>query len=432
MNDTQQQTTTQTQEQQPQATVHMASPPPARQMTPIQVIQTHFLKENVMQKIAQHCEIEVSGVERIVRDLVNAIRSSQDEELQYCTPASFVNCIYDAHALGMRIDARRHCYLVRYKNEATLAPSYKGYVNRLKQSLEGFDIQTFIWFEEGEFSDSSKDGVASYEYKPKPKNRTRSDYVNALGCAVYISYWEHGEKKAVVEVIGKEEIAKIKSKAKTAKVWSEWFGEQMKKATVRRACKLRFSLITDDLDALDNEHYDLEGGAPAEPRAKASDRFNEKMGSDKYNPFPGDGPIIEATATEAKPEGDGAEPANNEPVSQEKPQESAENAPAPTTKHTSSEPKHTTSPEEVVLFADVPEWNGNLILLGEGKQHKTINSAYGALVSIMTKQKGIEARKALVEENPTLLASLYRHQRKIYDSLIELVQKGQQDEAQEG
>lgn len=340
---------------------------------PLVVIQRHFMKKSVMEKLAKHCGTDVDGVESIVRDMVNVIRQAPEEQrdkLLQCDPASFVNCICTASRLGMRIDARQHCYLVPYGREATIAPGYKGYVNRLRASLEGFDIQTFIWFEEGEFTDTSTDGVASYSYTPAAKNRVRDDYRNAVGCACYITYWIMGEKRSVVEVIGAREIGTIRSKAKTQKVWNEWLGEQMKKAVVRRACKMRFATITDDLDAVDNEHYDLDKEVEHESRA---DRFKQKFS--EYNPFPGEeGIVIDGDATEVK-----------QPEAQ--------------------------------------KWDHTLLIAGATveKEFNSEAQAYNHLVEELSRVADVKEREALINENAVFVEALKSIDKgKMYKSLQEM------------
>lgn len=375
--------------------------PQNRAIAPIEQIQRHFMKDNVMAKIASHCQTDIPGVERIVRGIINAVRRSQDGELANCSPASFVNCIYDAHALGLALDRREHCYLVRYKNEATIQPGYKGYLFRLEKNLNGFFHKEFIWWEDEEFTYWDENGQAKYTYKPK--KAARSDYEKAIGVAIYISYWINGEKVSIIEAIDKAELAKIRRSAKSDKVWSQWLGEQYQKAVIKRACKERFSSLTADLDEKDNEHHSLDIEEGDRPKT-AAQRFQEKMSGDKYNPFPGeqvqpiDVPFHEVT------EGVPATNMQNEmPGEKERGPEMA------------------------------PDWNGDLwrmegsetVLIGNFQ----VQAAYGRIVTEVAKLETREERELLLNINSKFVDKLYYTNRKIHDALIELRDKGKKEKS---
>jgi len=236
-------------------------------LSPIQKIKLFFDQTDRVQEISRRLNIPESHVERLTRSILNVIIASpEDKPLKLCNPASILNCIYDSHALGLEIDARKLCYLVpqpiknkagdiiRY--DAVLKPGYFGYVHKLRQGLQYFDIQTQLIWEKDIFKTSSKDGVASYEYVPEKE--FRDDYGSIVGVFCYISYYAGPDKKSVVTKLTKGDIAKIKGCAKTQMIWNAWFDEKVKVAVIRRACKLHFASLTNDLTAIDNEEYDLE------------------------------------------------------------------------------------------------------------------------------------------------------------------------------
>lgn len=387
-----------------------AAPPPQEYVQPIVALQRHFMRDSIMEKIAKHCGTNSDGVERIVRGIVNAVRRSQDDRLVTCTPQSFVNCVYDAHALSLPIDKRDLCYLVRYGNEATIQPSYKGYLFRLEKNLEGFFHKEFIWWEDEEFTYWDESGVAKYIYKPK--KAARSDYKNAIGVAFYASWWVRGEKLSAIETIDHKELMSIKSKAKSSKVWDQWLGEQMQKAVIRRFCKDRFSSLTADLDERDNEHFSIVPGEGNERPQTAAERFQQKMSEEKYNPFPGEGPepvdaeFTDMSHTMADPVHESAEDVHIQPESVPEPENEAVG--------------HD-------LYDGCEEWNEMLYLDGK-RVHRTfanINAAYGYFVTVVSKRKSRESRWALLMENRTLMASLCRHHRGIHDSLVEMANAGE-------
>lgn len=368
---------------------------PGRAIAPIEKIQRHFMKEAVMAKIASHCQTDIAGVERIVRGLLNAVRRSQDSELVNCTPASFVNCIYDTHALGLSIDRREHCYLIRYNKEATVQPGYKGYLFRLEKSLNGFFHKEFIWWEEEEFTYWDENGQAKYTYKPK--KAARSDYEKAIGVAIYISYWINGEKVSIIEAIDKAELAKIRRSAKSDKVWSQWLGEQYQKAVIKRACKERFSSLTADLDEKDNEHHSLDNLEDDKPKS-AAQRFQEKMSGEKYNPFPGEQAEPIDASFSVVPEESVA------PMAQE-------------------------AATEAHPYDGVPEWRGDLwkvevdgiVSLGQFQ----LTAAYGRAVAEVAKLKTRIERDNFVYANKPFMAALYDNNRKIHDALLAMADQGE-------
>lgn len=161
-----------------------------------------------------------------------------------CTIPSLVSCAFESLTMGIPVDERDLAYLIPVAKEregkaiaeAKFEISYKGYVYKVQDLYDNADIRTIIVWPEDEYRDAESAGRLDYFYKPA--NPFRSDYHNAIGCVCIIFYTINGEERHRIERIGMGEINQIRSKAKQDFIWAEWFGEKMKVATIRRACKL--------------------------------------------------------------------------------------------------------------------------------------------------------------------------------------------------
>lgn len=454
---------TQTKEKaKPAPQVDMRPEPQAGQnaVVPIQRIQTFFAKPETQELIAGHCGIPTGArTQRIIHGLMNAIRTSQDEKLVTCTPQSFLNCIYDAHALGLEIDARQHCYLVRYANEATLSPGYKGYLHKLERSLDGFFHRTILVWPGDHFKKWAENSQEFFEYKPQKS--ARSDYGLAQEVHCYISYYIHGEKYSYIESMTKEEITLIRSKAKTQKVWNEWMGEQVKKVVLRRACKARFASVVDDLIARDNEEYDLNAG-PSPVYGGGDDsgfKPEKRSASARMNDMVRDrgGQVQDAEFTEEKP---GAGEDENKPVTEGNDQPASNNDGAdigdnaPAGDHP-EEARDMVADDHIVDATDMidtgaepvphaenegvswPEWltwcndawDGTLIIGGKPvNKDFNIVQALGYLTQVIGKRTYASVRRRVLAENPIFMSYTARQKPDVFTSLINLADQGAPDD----
>lgn len=61
-----------------------------------------------------------------------------------------------------------------------------------------------------------------------------------------------------ITTLSKADIEKHQKVAKTQKIWKDWWDEMALKTVIKKACKIHFSDIFTDMEAIDNENYDLE------------------------------------------------------------------------------------------------------------------------------------------------------------------------------
>lgn len=456
----QQQTQARPQQANPQVNMRPEPPAGANAVAPIRTHELFFAQQNVMARIAEHCQCGDAQVKRIVRGILQAMRTSQDDKILTCTPESFLNCIYDAYALGLEIDARQHAYLVRYGNEAALAPGYMGYLHKLDQGLDGFDHEVFLIWPGDHFRKGSKNGLAWYEYEAAEGKEARSDYgkIEAVHC--YISYYIHGEKRAHIESLDREEVNKIRSKAKSQKVWGEWMGEQVKKACIRRACKTRFKSLVGELMARDNEEFELEAPGGSESmqearHAKSSERIKNRL-RERGAPEAPQPPVVDGEFSEERQAGQ--EEVDKAPVTQAEAQPEPETTtPAEEQLRTEThqlEPENTPAPAEGMIiendevpiqgfqrseeelakyssYAGAEPWRGKLTIGGRevNKDFPNVLQAFSYLTAVITKRTKRGVRWAVLNENTSFMAAIFTQNPDIHDSLIALANQGEADDA---
>ncbi len=226
-----------------------------------EIVKKNKSLEEVLQEKSFVYVKDIDRATRIASDILS-LRSS-NEKIAQCSNQSLVDCVKDALALGLTIDKNQYCWLVPFKNKATLQIGYKGYINKVKQNFPDaqFDIGLV---HEGDDLCVSSDSISGATYSLKKKNPFQNDVEELQGVYCFIKAGGRG----YFEAIGKTELELIKSKNQTEKnnkkyknndvsVWDEWYGEMAKKSVIKRACKLHFAQQISDLEEYDNKQYDL-------------------------------------------------------------------------------------------------------------------------------------------------------------------------------
>lgn len=177
------------------------------------------------------------------------------KDLSTCNPDSILQCVVDAARMKIMIDNRQHAHLIKYGNKASLQIGYRGYVHKLKEHFQDCDFSYGAIFEGDEFSVSSKDGFDTYTLNKKDPFCDDENLIK--GVYVSISYLSGGEKRQKVSTISKNQINKIRGKAKQDFIWREWFIEKSIAAAIKRACKIHFASIKElrELGDYDNENH---------------------------------------------------------------------------------------------------------------------------------------------------------------------------------
>lgn len=158
---------------------------------------------------------------------------------------------------GIPVDKRQLAYIVKYGNKIEYQIGFKGFISRIKEIYPTANIKAELVYAGDVFTVEKVDGKAKYIHKVANPFASIKDMT---GVYAFIQYTDKGKEYSFIETMGKDEVLKIKGKAKTAYVWNEWFGEMAKKAVIRRLCKTLF--IGDPkiaiMEDLDNKNFDIQ------------------------------------------------------------------------------------------------------------------------------------------------------------------------------
>jgi len=168
-----------------------------------------------------------------------AVQSLQkNPKLAGCIPLTVQNAVINVAAVGLTLNpALGYAYLVpeaakqldgQWRDECMLRVSYKGLVKIATDSGSIMLCKAEIVKEKDEFLYTGAFSLPEHKMNPF------SDRGKTVG--VYCAAKTH-QGDWIIDVMGLDDIAKIKEKAKTKTVWTEWEDEMIKKAIIKRASK---------------------------------------------------------------------------------------------------------------------------------------------------------------------------------------------------
>ena len=202
-----------------------------------------------------------SNHNKYVISVLNEIKKTANDDkksLVNCTPDSIISAIKQACDLQLEIDARQHCHLVKYGNNATLQVGYRGFIYAIKRAYPDANIDCKLVYKGDVFAIRSEGDATTFSLEVKDAfSRSQAD---VIGGYCHISYTVGNRLVSFCETMSLADINKIKGKAKQDFIWKEWFEEKAKVAIIRRACKIHFSGIQqiEQITEFDNQDYDLE------------------------------------------------------------------------------------------------------------------------------------------------------------------------------
>lgn len=402
-------------------------------------LKEYLRKDAITEWGMKHLQVNKKQLENIYTDLVNVVELAQDPfALLNCQPSSLIQGIYNAHKVGLRIDSREHAYLVPFRNkhkgvqEAKMIPGWRGYVSRLRNKLQNFDIHTGIVLPGDKFSVRKEGAKETYEHVVAESNVFNNDYRNMTGAYCYIEYTVDGVQKSVVTCMSKNEITKIENTAKKKDIWNQWFDQQVIKTLVRRACKLHFNTITEELDILDNEGHAFSPMEESDVTSQRASRQDieaelEKEMQEDSKPTDDKPRVQDAEFVEVDAGDDEDHPQIDEDTQEtvsgsvitEKANEASPDA--------SSEDTVQNNIEDMA----VDEWDGKTIIVsGREVQQGFANSVNAGqyLLGIMRKRNKKSSRDKLMRENNPLINLLIRqNQMGIITEMTRLITEGEND-----
>lgn len=238
--------------------------PAPEQYGQLAALQQYMTKDKVVGWVQDRFKCTESQARDVLRDVVTVVDQAQNPaDLLKCDPRTMLMAVGQAHQIGLSIDLRQHAHLVpfwnkdRRCNEAKLMIGWRGFVHRLREKLDGFDIHYGIVYEGDTFTIRAEGSRETYTHEVGQQGMWEDDPFKCMGAFCYIEYKVDGELCSIVSRMPRAELEKVKNVAKQKAIWNQWASEMIIKTVIRRACKRHFSTITDDLDQVDNEMYDM-------------------------------------------------------------------------------------------------------------------------------------------------------------------------------
>lgn len=186
-----------------------------------------------------------------------AMLDASKQSLTTLDPQSIREAFKASLDTGIPVDKRQLAYVVKYGNKIEYQIGFKGFISRIKEIYPNASVKAEIVYAGDVFTVEKIDGKAKYVHKMANPFASIKDM---NGVYAYIQYTDKGKEYSFIETMGKDEIMKIRGKAKTKFVWDDWFGEMAKKAVIRRLCKTLF--IGDPkiavMEELDNKSFEIQ------------------------------------------------------------------------------------------------------------------------------------------------------------------------------
>jgi len=216
---------------------------------------TKEIEKTLLEKLPQFYSGDANKyIKSVLLEIVKS-KSDPDKDLSKCTPSSIFTAVKQAVDLGLEVDARQHCHLVKHGNSAILRIGYRGYIHKIKEHYPDANFVVGLVRSNDTFSINKTDENDSFTHKEA--NPFDSSLNNIIGGYCYITYTLGGRKISRITTMSKSEIDKIKDVAKMKAIWNTWFEEKARVAIIRRACKLIFAGLTQKLDEFNNDEFDL-------------------------------------------------------------------------------------------------------------------------------------------------------------------------------
>lgn len=136
---------------------------------------------------------------------------------------------------------------------------YQAYKNRMLQAYPDSTIDLALVYDGDNFAFSKVDGRVKYQHDMlNPFNHTDD---KIIGGYVVI----RNRRGEFVTHLSKQEIEKRRRVAKSDDIWKKWYPEMCLKTIAKRAFSFHFKDEFQEMEAIDNEQYDLENRTPLEP-----------------------------------------------------------------------------------------------------------------------------------------------------------------------
>lgn len=200
-----------------------------------------------------------SNCEKYVKSVLFELNKISDEHLLKCSNQSILEAVKTAIDLELEIDSRQHCHLILFNGKAQLLIGYRGFIYAIKRVYRDANIIVNLVRTNDTFTVKRGNDIDEYQHVVSDPFDDSTDSIRGGYC--YISLNIGDRKVAKIETMSKNEIIKAKTVAETNEVWDIWFEEKAKVVVLKRACKILFAGLNNEminkLIAKDNEDYNL-------------------------------------------------------------------------------------------------------------------------------------------------------------------------------
>ena len=129
---------------------------------------------------------------------------------------------------------------------------YVAYKNKMLLAYPDSKIDINLIYKWDDFNFSKKDWKVSYTHKIWDPFKQTDDKIVGGYCVIKNKRWEF------LTLLSKEDFEKHRKVAKTDFIWKAWYKEMCLKTLFKKAIKVHFDDIYEDIEKEDNEQYDLE------------------------------------------------------------------------------------------------------------------------------------------------------------------------------
>lgn len=208
------------------------------------------IKKSLSQYNTVEVDIYISYLKKIETDKDWKTKQLKNKWFQYFTTEQAISLFVKVSKDGIYIDG--DTITLNYVGGSVLPNyNYQAYKNKLLNVYPEtlFDVQNVYKGDKFFFKKESGKVMYSHEIcNPFDTNR------EIIGCYCVIK----NSRGEFIETLNKDDIKKMRNVAKTQKIWNEWESEMVLKSVIKRACKRHFKDIVTNIEAIDNENYDVE------------------------------------------------------------------------------------------------------------------------------------------------------------------------------
>lgn len=157
-------------------------------------------------------------------------------------PLSIARSLIESVNTGVPVDERHLAYLYYSNGSCEYDVGYKGLVYLCQMLYADADVRAEVVFGKTEEYEADgfiwKESNGTVEYTHTRTNPFRTDDSGIIGTYAVMEYSINGRPLRRGVCIGKEDMDIIRGKAKTSKIWDEFFQEKCKGAAIRRMLKI--------------------------------------------------------------------------------------------------------------------------------------------------------------------------------------------------